>query len=245
MKKVLFIVLLFLNVAVGSGQVFPVLNTATSKQEFTTAVSYLSYVGDRSIFTSYDVALWMDGSKYRDFLWDEDYGPLVSFRYVTKSITSGSEQWNGGSEATQLVFHPGGLEEKYDEYNPTKSPIYGFVCSEKYGLCLIDLNNHQDYYGVGNPSIIMKLGDSGDPRNYAYLTVFAGTKTSEGDIIVVSGKVGTAIYRIPNSPNGVRQISSSDKDPSYFGINGQKYDDPQPGLNIVVGGDKTKKIVVK
>jgi hypothetical protein len=43
----------------------------------------------------------------------------------------------------------------------------------------------------------------------------------------------------------VRQISSSDKDPSYFGINGQKYDDPQPGLNIVVGGDKTKKIVVK
>ena len=53
------------------------------------------------------------------------------------------------------------------------------------------------------------------------------------------------IYGIFSETNGVREISYSGAGSSYFSINGQKYDNPKTGINIVVDGNETTKVVVK
>ena len=82
-------------------------------------------------------------------------------------------------------------------------------------------------------------------KNYSYLTVFAGDNATDKDYIVVAGNNKFKIFETIPESSGVRQISYSGAEPSYFGINGQKYNEPQQGLNIVVDGETTNKIVVK
>ena len=89
------------------------------------------------------------------------------------------------------------------------------------------------------------MDEDGDPKNYSYLTVFAGDNATDKDYIVVAGNNKFKIFETIPESSGVRQISYSGAEPSYFGINGQKYNEQQQGLNIVVDGETTNKIVVK
>lgn len=65
------------------------------------------------------------------------------------------------------------------------------------------------------------------------------------DYIVIVGQQKFKIYGTLPDTNGVRAISYSGSEPSYFGINGQKYDSPQRGVNIVVNDEETKKVIIK
>ena len=125
-----------------------------------------------------------------------------------------------------------------DSESPLTVPMYAFT----YNFASNDFN----LVNLADNSVVATLYN-GDILSSVFLTVFAGKDRNTPDIIVIAGKDKYTIYGtfVENGSSGVRQIFSSDKEPTYFGINGQKYDSPQQGLNIVVDGNKTKKIVVK
>ena len=216
MKKVLFVIVFMCCMSSSAeNTVFPILNTLTDYPEFVSAEVVMSYNGQRNVMVASDLGIWMNGSIFRD------------------------GEWNTGVEAIQFAFHPGGMSGyAYGTNSPTKSPLFAFTCGSEHGLCIVDLNT------PGCP-IVAKLSDETNAGNLSYLTVFAQSDITMPDIIVVAGKTGFNVFKTIPVENGVRAISYSGSTPSYFGINGQKYDDPQPGLNIVVDGDKSKKIVVK
>ncbi len=239
MKKVLFVIVFMCCMSSSAeNTVFPILNTLTDYPEFVSAEVVMSYNGQRNVMVASDLGIWMNGSIFRETMKDTS-DKFVSFSYVSrkKSLTDG--EWNTGGEAIQFAFHPGGMSGyAYGTNSPTKSPLFAFTCGSEHGLCIVDLNT------PGCP-IVAKLSDETNAGNLSYLTVFAQSDITMPDIIVVAGKTGFNVFKTIPVENGVRAISYSGSTPSYFGINGQKYDDPQPGLNIVVDGDKSKKIVVK
>lgn len=221
--------------------VFPIMNTVTAEPEFVvTSISQTYDFMGRTVLLSDIMFIRMGENPAYDAKWGSDLGSFVSFRYVTKDFLGTNGEWNSGSESTQFAFHPGGLPSvNYsDSSTPMSIPLYAFTYSKEKGLNLVDLDGMK---------IVAKLDDGNDITKYAYLTVFAGKGRGAKDIIVIAGKDNYKMYGtfIDNGESGVRSISLSDSTPSYFGINGQKYDEPQQGVNIVVDGDKTKKIVVK
>lgn len=236
------------------GGVFPVLNTVGHGIEFVVASGDMTYSGDRSVFLASSMSLWSDtGTRYYyvDYLGITSTftGNFISFSYVTK----GQEQfddgrWQSGAEARQMLFHPGGLSANYKGTTGSQTPTYGFLCSPELGLCLVDLNYSEDIHNGGDPAIIAKLGESGDARDYMYLTVFADFYYKREDVVVVTenGKP-MKVFKIVSDGNhsAVRSVTVPDGEPSYFGINGQKYDGARQGVNIVVDGQETKKVVVK
>ena len=239
MKKVLFAIAFVLCMSASAqNTVFPILNTLTDYPEFVTADVVMSYNGQRNVMVASDLGIWMNGSIFRETL-KETEDDFVSFSYVTrkKALTNG--EWNTGGEATQFAFHPGGMNGyNYGTNSPTDSPLFAFTCGNEHGLCIVNLN-------VPGCPVVAKLSDETNAGNLAYLTVFAQSDRTMPDIIVVAGKTGFKVFKTIPDSNGVRAISYSGAEPSYFGINGQKYDEPQKGVNIVVDGDKTKKIIVK
>jgi hypothetical protein len=134
-----------------------------------------------------------------------------------------------------MAFHPGG-KSGYGNTSVTDSPLYAFCFSEDNGLVLYDLNTLSKVDVIDAGAFFTQ---------YTSLTVFAASDYTMPDVIVVAGKDKFRIYGTLPDGSGVRSIFSSDTEPSYFGINGQKYDSPQQGVNIVVEGQETKKIVVK
>ena len=221
--------------------VFPILNTVTAEPEFVvTSISQTYVFMGRTVLLSDIMYIRMGEHPAYDAKWGSDIGSFVSFRYVTKDMLGTNGEWNSGSEATQFAFHPGGLPNVtyYDSDTPMSIPLYAFTYSHEKGLNLVDLNGM---------NVVAKLDDGDDLTKYAYLTVFAGKGRGAKDIIVIAGKDYYKMFGtfVENGKSGVREISLSDSTPSYFGINGQKYDAPQQGLNIVVDGQETKKIIVK
>lgn len=241
MRKILFIAAFMLVMSASAqNSVFPILNTLTNFPEFVSADVVMSYNGQRNIMVANDLSIWMNGSIFRQTL-KESQDKFVSFTYISMKKGTTNGEWNTGGDATQFAFHPGGMYDSgysYGTNSPTSSPLFAFTCGSEHGLCLVDLN-------VPGCPIFAKLSEETNAGNLAYLTVFAQSDYTMPDIIVVAGKTDFKVFKTLSDTSGVRQIFSSDKEPTYFGINGQKYDDPQPGLNIVVDGDKKKKIVFK
>lgn len=216
--------------------VFPIVNTySEGLPEFIKAsvANNSEYMG-KTVYVSNMLELY-SGSQSKGTFYDGSY---ISFSYVSRTVEKVNSQWFHGSTSTQMAFHPGGQEgfnyRTWTAETTSWTPLYAFRLGDN-GLDLVNLWD-------GN--VVAHISDSQDIKSYAFLTVFAGSNFTDKDIIVVAGENLCKVFEtIPNS-NGVREVSVSDKE-SYFGINGQKYDQPQQGVNIVVDGDKTKKIVVK
>ena len=225
-----------------NNSVFPVLNTVSDNPEFTVCGINTTYEHDgKRVYTSDVIRICKFGEMTTfDIKHSGSSTSYVSFNYVTYNKSNFSNEWNHGSQATQFAFHPGGMSNvNYsDSESPLTVPMYAFT----YNFASYDFN----LVNLADNSVVATLYN-GDILSSVFLTVFAGKDRNTPDIIVIAGKDKYTIYGtfVENGSSGVRQIFSSDKEPTYFGINGQKYDDPQPGLNIVVDGNKTKKIVVK
>ena len=240
MTKVLLslIVALFANISISAqnyNAVFPIVNTYTNDYpEYITANISMSYeYMGTNVYVADRMHLWCGGVMYLSEL----KGKYISFKYVTKKEGNSGGDWNTGGCSVQMAFHPGGYYDATWRFSVIADdcPLYAFRLKDN-GLFIVNLRNFSE---------IAQIDSSTDPKSYSGLTVFAGQKTTDKDMIVVAGQNLFKVFETIPVSSGVRQILSSDKKPTYFGINGQKYDDPQPGLNIVVDGDKTKKIVVK
>lgn len=240
MKKKILIAVLFFTAQCVTAQmynfVFPIVNTVPQNQpEFVggNVVSSTEYMG-KTIYQVDFISQYAGSSQITSQRSPDGYN-FISFSYVTKSDGVANGRWNSGSEVKQILFHPGGIgihDANYAVVNTT----YGFVFSQTEGLALCDVNGM---------NIVCNLDNSTDIRDYASLTVFANSDYTMKDIIVVAGRGRFKVFETIPESSGVRSISSSDTAPSCFGINGQKYDEPQKGINIVVDGDKAKKVVVK
>lgn len=215
--------------------VFPIANTVADRPEFVGAAvsSTQEYMG-KTMYIADEIGLYDSRGLFRE-LESTVFGSFLSFTYVTKSKAPTNGAWNTGAETTQMAFHPGG-RSGYGQNSVTDSPIYAFCFSEDNGLVLYDLNTLSKVAVIDNGAFLTQ---------YTSLTVFAASDYTMEDIIVLAGKDKFKIYgTLPNS-SGVRAIYSSDTAPSYFGVNGQKYNTPQKGVNIVVDGTTSKKIVNK
>ncbi len=215
--------------------VFPIVNTFTKGDpEFIAASVSMThdYMG-KKVYVADGIQLWQGN---RDL--GISNNRYISFTYVTKSMAKYGGEWNTGSETTQLAFHPGGNYNVSWTSSMTAagSPLYAFTLSSTYGLRLTNLRDH---------SVVATLDESSDPQSYAYLMVFAGNNVTDKDLIVVAGKNTFKVFETIPETNGVRAVSYSGAAPSYFDINGQRLDSPKQGINIVVDGETTKKIVVK
>lgn len=214
--------------------VFPIVNTYTKGEpEFIAASISMTYeYMGKKVYVA-DGLQWWQGS--RD--WGISNGTFLSFTYVARSVSKFGSEWNTGSTTTQMAFHPGGEYEVSwsSSMTATGSPMYAFSLSSK-GLRIVNL---RDY------SVVASLDDGTNPKNFASITVFAGNNVTDKDFIVVAGEGTFKVFEtIPNT-SGVRAISYSGSAHSYFDINGQSLSEPKKGINIVVDGDTTKKIVVK
>ena len=216
MRKYYLLLLLtvFCSSAVADGyypnnSVFPVLNSVTNEPEFTVAsigASY-DYLG-KTIYTSDIVRICMFGKMTTyDIKYSSDWGTFMSFSYVARTMSRISGEWIQSSEATQFVFHPGGLpdEDYSDSDTPLSIPMYAITYSETKGLNLIDLEGLK---------LVTKLGEGGDIKKYAYVTVFAGADRNSPDIIVVAGKNNYEVYGtfVENGKSGVRPIGDVNGD---------------------------------
>ena len=216
--------------------VFPITNTVSDRPEFVAANVYSTqeYMG-KTIYLADKIGLYDSNGLFRE-LESTVFGSFLSFTYVTKTKAPYNGAWNSGAETTQMSFHPGGRGH-YGQNSMKEEPNYAFCYSDDNGLVLYDINTL---------SKVAVLDNGGNVNQYTSLTVFAASDYTMADYIVIAGKTKFKIYgTLPNGSSGVRAISLSDSTPSYFGINGQKYDAPQQGLNIVVDGQETKKVIVK
>lgn len=225
-----------------SNSVFPVLNTATDSQEFTVCSIGTTYEHDgKRVYMSDIIRICKFGDMTTfDIKYSGSLTHFVSFNYVTYNKSKSEREWNHGSEATQFAFHPGGLEnvDYSDSESPLTIPMYAFT----YNMSSNDFN----LVDLRDMSVVATLY-KGDLLKSVFLTVFAGADRNSQDIIVIAGKDTYCIYGtfVENGVSGVKQLFSSSKEPSYFDINGQKYDTPQPGVNIIVDGNETKKVIVR
>ncbi len=225
-----------------NNSVFPVLNTVSDSPEFTVCSVGTTYEHDgKRIYMSDIIRICKFGGMTTfDIKYSGSLTSFVSFNYVTYNKSKSENEWNHGSQATQFAFHPGGMAniDYSDSESPLTVPMYAFT----YNFSSNDFN----LVDLRDMSVVTTLYN-GDLLNSVFLTVFAGQDRNSPDVIVIAGKDTYKIYGtfVENGSSGVRQILSSDGSPSYFGINGQKYDEPQQGFNIVVDGQETKKIIVK
>ena len=231
--------------------VFPIQGTVTiGYPEFTAANVEMSYeYMGRKILMSDRVWLYkgterhwgqtIQNIKYHS---EKDLGSFISFSYLSNSVSNVNGPWNVSSSTTQFAFHPGGMNRKIANYNnseePYYIPLYAFTYSDEEGLNLVDLQSG---------SIIAKIDEGGDIKKYAYLSVLAGDSRNSKDVIVVAGKDTFSIYGIfiENDESGVKAVVSPISAPAFFDTNGRKLDSPRHGVNIVVDGETTKKIVNK
>lgn len=231
--------------------VYPIQGTVTTGYpEFTAAKIEMSYeymakkilLSDRVWLYKGTERYWGQTIQNIKYHSNKDLGSFISFNYSSNTVPNVSGPWNVSSNTTQFAFHPGGMIKKVADYNnaeqPYYVPLYAFTYSDNEGLNLVDLQNGK---------IIANVGEGGDIKKYAYLTVFAGDSRNSKDIIVVAGKETFKIYGIfvEDGETGVKVIESSSSAPSYFDVNGRKLDSPRHGVNIVVDGETTKKVVVK
>ena len=165
-------------------------------------------------------------------------GSFLSFRYVSRKNAKVSDEWGMGAEATQLAFYPSGINTgKFSPYTPTGVPLYAFECKSGVGLRLIDLSDM---------SVIAVLDTESDQKKFVNLTVFAGAGPGDKDIIVVAGWMRFKIFEtIPGTGNGIKAVSADNGVRAYYDMNGVKHDQPTKGVNIVVDGTTSKKIVNK
>lgn len=231
--------------------VFPIQGTVTTGYpEFTAANVEMSYeYMGKKILLSDRVWLFKGTERYwgqtiQNIIYhsDKDLGSFISFNYISNSVPNVSGPWNVSSSTTQFSFHPGGMNWKNVNYNnseePYYVPLYAFTYSDNEGLNIVDLQSG---------SVIAKIGKGGDIRNYAYLSVLAGDSRNSKDVIVVAGKDTFCIYGIfiEDGESGVKAVFSPISVPAYFDTNGRKLNSPKHGVNIVVDGETTKKVVVK
>lgn len=216
--------------------VFPIANTVSNRPEFVAANVYSTqgYMG-KTVYLADQIGLYDSNGIFRE-LESPVFGSFISFTYVTKSKAAYNGAWNSGAETTQMAFHPGGRGNHYGQNSMKEEPNYAFCFNEDNGLSLYDLNTLQK---------VAVLDTGSNIKQYASLTVFASSDYTMEDYIVIVGQQKFKIYGTLPDTNGVRAISYSGAEPSYFGINGQKYDEPQPGFNIVVNGNETKKVIIK
>ena len=218
--------------------VFPIVNTVSDRPEFVAANVYMTqeYMG-KTIYIADEIGLYDSNGLFRE-LESNVYGPFLSFTYVTKAKAATNGAWNTGAETTQMAYHPGGLHNFMYKANTMKDePNYAFCFSEDNGLVLYDLNTL---------SKVALLDEGGDIKQYSSLTVFAGSDYTMEDFIVIVGQQKFKIFgTISGGSNGVKLIYSSQSAPSFFDINGNKLNAPQRGINIVVDGETSKKVMVK
>lgn len=217
--------------------VFPVVNTVSTHPEFVCASVYTTqtYMG-KSIYIANALGLYDDRGLFRE-LDESGYGSFLSFNYVTKKKATTNGEWNTGAETTQIAWHPGGRKETYGKNSITDSPLYAFCFSEDNGLVLYDLNTL---------SKVAVLDEGSDIKQYSSLTVFAGSDYTMEDFIVIVGQQKFKIFgTLSGGSNGVRQIFSSNAAPAFYDINGNRLSQPTKGVNIVIDGETSKKIVVK
>lgn len=258
MRKLLFLsiamvlpcIVLAQNVEQYFNSIYPIQGTVTTEYpEFTATKIEMSYEWmGKEILLSDRIYLYKGAERYLGQTIENikyhsniDLGAFISFNYISKFVPNISGHWNNSSSTTQFAFHPGGLGKEANYKNAEKPyyvPLYAFTYSDTEGLNLIDVNS-------GN--VIAKIGEGGDITKYAYLAVLAGDSRSSKDIIVVAGKSNFSVFGIfvGDGESSVRSISYSGAAPSYFDINGQRLDSPKQGINIVVDGETTRKVVVK
>ena len=96
-------------------------------------------------------------------------------------------------------------------------------------------------------SVVAELDKDSDPKKYSSLTVFAGKTPLDKDIIVLAGWTKFKIFEtIPGTENAVKMVfSSNNGEPAYFDMNGVRHAKLQQGVNIVVDGNTSKKVMVK
>lgn len=216
--------------------VFPIANTVSDRPEFVAANVYMAqeYMG-KSIYIADKIGLYDDRGLFRE-LEESAFGSFLSFNYATKKKATTQGEWNTGAETTQIAFHPGGRGSNYGQNSVTASPLYSFCFSQDNGLILYDLNTL---------SKVAVLDEGADIKQYTSLTVFASSDYTMEDYIVIVGKQKFKIYGTLPNASGVRAIYSSNTTPTYYDINGTKHDKPTKGVNIVVDGATSKKVVVK
>ena len=239
------------NYAQNLNSLFPIQGTVTTGYpEFTAANVEMSYeYMGKKILLSDRVWLYKGTERYWGqtiqnikYHSNKDLGSFISFNYSSNSVPNVSGPWNISSSTTQFAFHPGGMNWKNANYNnseePYYVPLYAFTYSDEEGLNLVDLQS-----GV----VIATIGEGGDIRKYAYLSVLAGDSRNNKDVIIVAGKDTFSIYGVfvEDGENGVKVVVYSNSAPSYFDMNGRKMGSPKHGVNIVVDGETTKKVVVK
>ena len=216
--------------------VFPIVNTVSNRPEFVAANVYSTqeYMG-KKIYLADEIGLYDSNGIFRE-LESTVYGSFLSFTYVTKAKAPTNGAWYTGAETTQMAFHPGGRNIPYGQNTMKEEPNYAFCFSEDNGLVLYDLNTLMK---------VAVLDNGGNIKQYTSLTVFASSDYTMPDYIVIAGQQKFRIYGVFSDTNGVREISYSGAEPSHFDLNGQKLGTPKSGINIVVDGETTKKVIVK
>ncbi len=211
-------------------RVYPIINsTVKDSPAFVCAYVSMSY-GNTDVSDAIGIYVGSNQCLYSE-------GSYITFNYVTRENATSQERWGKGAEAKQIAFYPGCVKSsQYKPYSPTAIPLYAFECTKNDGLRIIDLTDY---------SVVAVLDENGDPQKYSALTVFAGGSPLEKDLIVVAGKNTFKVFETIPESSGVRAVSYSGAAPSYFDLNGQKLGTQKSGINIVVDGETTKKVVVK
>lgn len=239
MKKVFLLLLLTISLnALSQNAVFPIINTySNGYPEFVAAnISKSVSYNSKTVYVVDAMQMWCGSECYNTI-----DGQFLSFSYVSRTVYAVNSIWYHGGESTQVAFHPGGQSgfnySKWTNGRMDYTPLYAFKLVSGKGLCIVN---------VWDGKTVSVIDSSTDVEDYTSLTVFAGSSFIDSDIIVVSGKNLFKVFEtIPNNASGIRQVSSTEKESSYFGINGQKHGSPQRGVNIVADGDSVKKILAR
>lgn len=211
--------------------VFPITKAYTSGPDFVIAHTSASY---KTLDLVDRMAFYRGSDKVQDITW----GNYLSFNYVFKEYRYNTDHDTGYTHTTakQIVFYPGGNSKDPQpswEYN---YPLYAFLLNS-YGLCMYDISENK---------IVAVLAEGKYLNSYSSITVISGYRVSENDIIIITGDNLFQIYEsLPNTQSAVRSIYKSKSAPSFYTPDGLKSDQPSKGLNIMMDGDKVKKIVVK
>lgn len=233
-RLILFLVMMVFDLGVIDAQnsVFPILNIKKSYGGIFIAAqvkanyNYLS----KSVLVADKLYYYKGGYLMGEY--STSHGSYISFSYAANlmPVADWDSNWNKCITETQFAFWPGGM----DGFS-----LCGFVLSSNR-LYLVKLETDEilaEFETVNNPTA----------ENFAYLTVFASDDINEKDRLVISGKNVFRYYdELPiSAKSSVQSISRSKSSKVYYGINGQKYNEPAIGVNIAVNGDSVKKIIVK
>ena len=239
-KKILLSICCFVFALTGTkaqDMVLPIVNTYTeSEPEIIAATSTIATSSAlRNTIVAKDLQVWF-GREVVAFY----PGNFITFHYVSKNLTSMVGRWDGGGQSVQLAYHPGGTVN-YSAYEnrPEFGPLFVFRYEQETGLCLVNVGE-----GKGQ-QLVHDFGIAYDEKNLPTITVFASSMKSRGDIVVVTAKNYFKTFYFTADTNNVREVDASRNVESYYDLEGRSLKEPQHGVNIVVNGQETKKIVVK